>query len=330
MEPILSKQEIVDLLTAIKQGRVSTDLGQESKEQFTKECTPLNLFQANALSDELSRIPNFDIILDNFCQNYAITLTNHLQRTFSISRSGIDSSHFLDFLMEHKDIGAIGVLDMSPLKQGALMLIDPNMCFTMIEIMLGASAELDFVQLERKLTKIELSIVKSIISKGCDDLDRAFGPLIDLQSSILKVESNSRLVSITDPDAEILIGSFKIEVGDVQGEIKLVFPLATIEPLSEKLKELLNVNQSKLGIWTETLEQEVQEIETELIARSGTLTMSVNDILSLKEDDVLQLDYNPNNPLQVLVGTKHKFNAIPGTHNGKKAINIIEVHEQGA
>ncbi len=265
MEPILSKQEIADLLVAIKKGRVSTDLSQESSEQFTKQHSPLNLFQLKAHSDELSRIPNFDLIIDNFCQNYAITLSNHLQRTFSISRTSIDSSHFLDFLMENKDIGAIGVLDISPLKQGALMLIDPQMCYTMIEIMLGASADLDHIQVDRKLTKIELSIVNSIISKGCEDLDRAFAPLIELQSSVLKVESNSRLVSITDADAEILIGAFEIAVGDFSGEFKLVFPIATLDPLSDSLKELLNVSKSKQGLWTEVLQYEAKQISTEMI-----------------------------------------------------------------
>lgn len=330
MEPILSKQEIADLLIAIKKGRISTDLGQERKDHFSKQCSPLNLFQLNTLSDELTRVPNFDLIIDNFCQNYSMTLSNHLQRTFSISRTGIDTSHFLDFLMENKDIGAIGVLDVSPLKQGALMLIDQQMCFTMIEIMLGASTELDHIQIDRKLTKIELSIVNSIISKGCEDLDRAFAPLIELHTSILKVESNSRLVSITAPDAEILVGTFKIVVGEVSGEIKLVFPIATLDPLSESLKDLLNVNKSKQGLWTEILKNEAKEISTEIIAQSGLITMTVNDILSLKKGDVLPLNYNPNLPLKVLVGNQQKFQAIPGTHNGKKAINITGVYQQGA
>jgi flagellar motor switch protein FliM len=330
LETILSKQEIEDLLQAIKEGRISTDIGLESRDAFSKPCTPLNLFNVNALHNELSRVPNLDIILDNFCQNYAITLTNQLQRTFSITRTGIDSSHFLDFLLENKDAGAIGVLDISPLKQGALLLLDTQLCFTMIEIMLGASAELDHLQLDRKLTKIELSIIQSILHKGCDDLDRAFAPLIELKSTVLKVESNSRLVSITDSDAEILIGAFKVSVGEVSGEIKLVIPLSTIEPLRDSLKDLLNVNKSKQGLWSNILKENVAEIYTDLIAQSGEITLSVNDILALEEGDILQLDYNPNAPLHVLIGNHKKFSAIPGTHNGKKAINITGVHNQGA
>ena len=330
MEPILNKQEINDLLAAIKEGRVSLDLEKEKKDHFSKECSPLNLFQLNSISDELSRLPNFDIILDNFAQNIGMTLTNHLQRTFSIERTGMDSSHFLDFLLENKDAGAIGVLDISPLKQGALMLIDSHLCFSLVEIMLGASTEIDPLQLDRKLTNIELKILESLMSKSCDDLNRAFSQLLDLKSSLLKVESNSRLVSITDPDAEILIGSFSVKVGELSGTMKMVFPVATLDPLKESLKELLNVNKSKKGLWTDLLEDEAKDIEAEIIAQSGVITMSVNQILDMEKGEILYLDYNPNKPLKVLVEDKHKFYAIPGTHNGKKAINITGVKRQGA
>jgi flagellar motor switch protein FliM len=330
VEPILSKKEIDDLLTAIKQGKVPLDLGKEAKDRFAKECTPVNLFQVNALSDELSKLPNFDIILDNFCQNLAITLTNNLQRTFSITRSQIDSSHFLDFLLENKDAGAIAVIDISPLKHGALILIDAVMCYTMVEIMLGASTEIDHLQPQRKLTSIELRIIQSIMTKGCDDLNRAFAPLVNLDASLLKVESNSRLVSITEPDAEIIVGNFDVKVGEQQGVIKIVFPLSTIDPLKDGLRDLLSVNKAKQGLWTKILEEEARNIYSEVIAQSGTIAMSVNDVLNMKKGDTIFLDYNPNSPLNILVENKHKFYAIPGTHNGKKAINITGVHTQGA
>jgi flagellar motor switch protein FliM len=330
LEPILNKQEIADLLTAIKQGRISLDPDKDDQDKFAKECSPVNLFQVNALNDELGRLPNFDILLDNFCQNFAITLTNNLQRTFSVSRSLIESSHFLDFLLENKDAGAIAVFDISPLKHGALLLIDAKMCFSMVEIVLGASTDIDPLQPERKLTNIELKIIQSILNHGCDDLNRAFAPLIALQTKIIKVESNSRLVSITDADAEIIVGSIDLAVSGISGQMKIVFPLSTIDPLREGLKDLLNVNKSKQQMWSSPIEREIQQIYTELIAQSGIISMSVNEILELEKGDTVFIDYNPNSPLNILVEEQPKFYAIPGTHNGKKAISITGVHEQGA
>ncbi len=330
MEPILTKQEISELLTAIKQGKVSTDLDTTDRSAFEKEAKPLNLFQIGTFDEEQLRVPNFDIILDAFCQNYTISLTNQLQRTFTIVKTGIDTVQFQDFLLENKDVGAIGVLNLSPLKYGALITIDKQLAFSMVEIMLGASTDLDLLKLNRKLTTIELSVLKSIINSACSDLDRSFKPLLDLQSSLYKVESNSRMVSITDSDSEILVSSFRVTIGENTGEFKLVFPLATLEPLREQLKELLNVNKAKQGLWADTISEELQDTSMTLVAQSGTISLTVNQLLQLKKGQVIDIDYDPNTPLKVLIEDKLKFFAIPGVLNGKKAISLTGVYEQGA
>jgi flagellar motor switch protein FliM len=330
VEPILTKQEIAELLTAIKQGKVSTDLETGESRSLGKDAKPLNLFQISTFDNEQVRIPNFDIILDAFCQNYSISLTNQLQRTFTITKTGIDTFQFQEFLLENKDIGAIGVLNLTPLKYGALIMIDQQLSFSMIEIMLGASTDLGALKLSRKLTTIELSVLKTVMNNACSDLDRSFKPLLDMKSTLLKVESNSRLVSITDPDSEILVSRFSVTIGDITGEIKLVFPIATLEPLREQLKELLNVNKSKQGLWTDIITEELYDMTTTIVAQSGMISLRINQLLELKEGEIIDLDYDPNAPLKVLVEDKLKFFAIPGVLNGKKAISLTGVYEQGA
>ncbi len=330
MEPILTKQQIADLLTAIKEGRVSTDLEMDDRSAFIKDAKPLNLFQLGTFDEEQLRIPNFDIILDAFCQNYSISLTNQLQRTFTITKTGIDTFHFQEFLLENKDVGAIGVLNLTPLKYGALIMVDKQLAFSMVEIMLGASTDLDSLQLNRKLTTIELNVLKNIINSACSDLDRAFKPLLELTSSLYKVESNSRMVSITDPDSEILVSNFSVAIGESISEFKLVFPIATLEPLREQLKELLNVNKAKQGLWTDILSEELKDTALTLIAQSGTIFLTVNQLLKMKKGQIIDLDYDPNSPLKILIEDKVKFFAIPGVLNGKKAISLTGIYEQGA
>jgi flagellar motor switch protein FliM len=330
VEPILTKQEIAELLVAIKQGKVSTDLEMAEALLVGKDAKPLNLFQMGTFDDEQVRIPNFDIILDAFCQNYSISLTNQLQRTFAMVKTGIDSFRFQEFLLQNKDVGAIGVLDLAPLKYGALIMIDQQLSFSMIEIMLGASTDLGPLQLNRKLTTIELSVLKTVMTNACSDLDRAFQPLLDLKSSLLKVENNPRLVSITDPDAEILVSRFNVTIGDITGEFNLVFPIATLDPLREQFKELLNVHKSKQGLWTDIFTEELYDMTTTVIAQSGTISLTINQLLELKEGEIIHLDYDPNAPLKVLVEDRLKFFAIPGVLNGKKAISLTGVFEQGA
>lgn len=324
MDSILKKSEIADLLNAIREGKVSLDLDENEQSSFLT-CSPIDLAQLARLDKEQFRIPNFDIIVDAFCRLYATSLTNQLQHTFSITRTALETLEFQKFMAEKKQPGGVGILDMPPLKHGALIIIDPKLSFSMIEIMLGASSDLESPQLDRNLTTIELNILKTILGDACTSLDKAFSQLLELHTSLIKLENNARLVSIVEPEAEVIVGTLLVKVGEYSGEINLVFPYATLEPLRDLLRELLNISTTTRGTWQDVLEEEVQDIPSIVTAQSGIMTLSINQVLNMQVGDILDLKYDPNAPLKVLVDEKVKFFAIPGTHNGKKAISLTGV-----
>lgn len=326
MEPILSKSEIADLLKAIREGRVSLDLDDQRREEFL-DYTPANLFQLTKPDTTQFRIPNFDIILDLFCRSYATSLSNQLQRTFTITRTGLESFEFQKFMAGKSNPGAIGILDLNPLKYGAMIILDPVLSFSVLEIMLGASSELQALHLDRKLTTLELNILKGLIGDVCTDLSKAFAQLLEMNASLIKLENNARLVSIVEPEAEVIVGTFMVKVGDHSGEIHLIFPFATLEPLRDSLRELLNIPTITKSSWQSVLEEEIKEVAASVTALSGTIDLSIRQILNLAVGDVLNLDYDPNAPLKVLVENRLKFSAIPGLHNGKKAISLVAVHQ---
>ncbi len=326
MEPILNKAEIADLLKAIRDGRVSLDLDGKEQNQFLA-CTPANLFQLTRPDSKQFRIPNFDIILDNFCRLYATSLSNQLQRTFSITRTSLESFEFQKFMADKTNPGAIGILDMNPLQYGALIILDPVISFSILEIMLGTSTDLQSLHLDRKLTTLELNILKALISDTCTDLNKAFAQLLEMHSTLIKLENSARLVSIVEPESEVIVGTFKVKVGEQSGEIYLLFPFATLEPLRDALRELLNIPSINKSTWQNVLEDEVVDIPAMITALSGNITLTVQEILHLRAGDIIPLAYDPNAPLKVLVEDKVKFSAIPGTHNGKKAISLTGVYQ---
>ena len=326
MEPILNKQEISDLLGAIRAGKISLDLDNEPDLQEFLDCKPLNLFEAAQHPALDGRIANFDIIVDTFARNYAMSLTNKLQRSFSLTRTDLETYKFQDFLAAHRNPGAIGVLSLPALNHSALMLFDPKLSFSLIEIMLGASSEIDPLLPDRELTTIELTILKSTINDAASNLDKAFKPLITLNSSLLKIEKNVRLVSIVDPESEVLVATFNLKYDEHSGQIDLLFPVVALEPLRESLRDLLNVNMSTQDSWKKLLREELKNSVTTIIAQSGVINLTIDAIMHLQEGDILPLDYDPNSPLKILVEDQLKFFARPGTSNGKKAVSITGVY----
>jgi flagellar motor switch protein FliM len=325
VEPILSQEEIRELLAAIQSGAVPLDNDGESS--GFRHCRPLNLFDAARRRETDSRIANFDLIVDAFARNYATALTNNLQRTCSIKRTRIEGMPFQEYVARNqKNPGGIGLFSLQPLRHSGLLALDSALSFSLVEIMLGAAGQLGGQNLDRELTTIELAILKSVIALAEGNLNRAFAPLINLKSTLERVERNMRMVSIAEAEADVIVAGFQLTMGDLSGDIDLVAPLAAIEPLRGKLKELLNVNVLTKNSWRRSAEVALAQVEATIIAQSGVISMAISDILTLKPGDIIPLDYDPNAPLKILVEDKVKFYAQAGESGGKKAVGITAVN----
>lgn len=327
MEPILSKDEIAELLSAIKAGKVSTDLVDQDPHHRRRlvHSTDIDLFQAyeRSKSSGEMRVPNLDIILDNFARRFSTSLTNTLQRNFAVDREEISTTNFQQSLLDLKSQGAVGIYALSPLKHGCLFHFDTLMAFTLLEIMLGSSQTSESLALERNLTTIEMAILKTSMQDICHDLQAAMRPVIELQTSLSKVENNFRLVSIVEPETEVLVTRFHIRLsGEQCGQMRLIIPYLTLEPLREKFKALVTITQATTNSWTRPILQEAMEMESMVTASSGHLNMTIRKILSLQPGDIIDLPYNPDQPLTVMVEDKPLFQAISGERNGKKAFHI--------
>lgn len=326
MEPILSKVEIAELLAAIKSGEIATDTIDDTKTQAPRFllAKEIDLFQTyhRASSGSDIRIPNFDIIIDMFARNFGTSLTNAMQRTFSVERVDINSTTFEQSLLDLNNQGAVGIFSTEPLKYGCLFHFDTFMSFSLLELMLGSSVSNESLPLERTLTTIEVNILKNTMRNITKDLQKAFTPIVHLNPSLTKVENNFRLVNIVDEETEVLVSTFNISAGSEKaGQMRFIIPYLTIEPFREAFKEMVTITQISTN-WRDMFVRESMEMNCDVIARSGLIDMTVREILDLQPGDVIDLGYDPEQPLDILIENQPKFLAIPGERNGKKAVHI--------
>lgn len=331
MEPILTKEEIADLLKAIKAGGMALESVQDSPYRLGRvvHSEDLDLFRTYERthgSGEL-RIPNLDIVFDSFARHFATGLTNSLQRTFTVERDDITTTGFQQSLQDINNQGAVGIYNLTPLKHGCLFHFDTLLAFSLLEIMLGSSQSSESLALDRNLTTIEMAILKGTMASICVDLRKAMQPIIDLQTHLSKVENNFRLVSIVEPETEVLVSGFTIKLGgEPCGRMRCIIPYLTLEPLREQFKALVNIAQAGSHGWSDYFARESLHMESTVIARSGQINMTIGTILALQPGDIIDMDYNPEQPLTIMVEDHPLFSATPGERNGKKAFHINRRH----
>lgn len=327
MERILSKEEIAELLSAVMDGQIETEPPLDADEDH-REISRLDLAQSHSIGR--LRIGNLDLILDAFARNSGLSITNRLQRPVSMQRISIEPKQFDPFLSGLSKNSVIGIIRLDPFKYSGLFILDPNLAFYLVEAMLGGSISSSPLLLKRPLTAIEINILRSVMKNSCADLEKAFTPITELDSSILRIETDPRLVNIVSPDTDVMVITYAVNADNLEGgAFTLVIPYASLESLRDKLKEgIVDISSTRTVSWTDQLIQALPELELEITAQSGEIALPINKILDLKVDDVVFLDYDPNTPLRILVEQKPKFRAMAGIHKGKKAVRITSKIDQ--
>lgn len=327
MERILTKEEIAELLCAVRDGEIDMTLEEESA-AAERRVSRLDLTRMAGQGQR--RIGNLDIILDAFAQNCGISLTNRLQRSVAVRRTSVDIIPFERLLQGFSGRGAIGILRLNPLRWGGLLAYDEKFCFYLVESLLGGSEGRLMVP-DRGLTSIEMHVVRGAISDACVDLAKAFRPLEKLDTSLASIERDPRLVNIVPPDAIVVVVRFALSVGGLSGEMTLTIPHASLEPLREKLREGVSpfVN-ARAESWRSRLLGELAHMETEVAGQIGTVLLPVREILNFQVGDIIELGCDPSAPLRITVEGKAKFLGQAGVRNGNKAVRLTSRISNGA
>lgn len=327
MERILSKEEIAELLAAVRVGEISTDIGGEADFDETrygeKNVQSLDLFRSTGR--ERLKIPNLDPIFETFGRNFGISVTNRLRRTVSILFTGTETQMYDPMVTALGEQSAIGVLRVEPFKTAVLLVLDGDMAFAIVELLLGGTPDGKPVSLNRPLTTIETHLISGLMEDSCADLQKAFRPVEMINPTMMKVEKNARMLNIVKADTVILISRFQVRIDKFTSAMNLAIPYPALEPLRDKLNEsLLSMDSQGQDDWLTTIYQDVQEVATTVTARLADLTLSARDLLNFQVGDVIGLDRQQDDPIDLLVEGKLKFRALAGVNRGKKAVRIME------
>jgi flagellar motor switch protein FliM len=321
VERILTKEEITELLSAVRHGEIGVDPEAEADEPSPpREITKIELVRVQGQGRW--RVASFDIVLDAFARNFGISLTNRLQQSVSVRRTAIQTMEFDQFLQQLSGRGANAVLRLEPLRYGGVFTLDESFAFAMVEILLGGSGAKETSIPDRALTAIETNILKGVVTDACQDLSKSFRSLEELQVSLMKIVNNPRLVTIVPTDAVVMVAQFAVSINRLAGNVSVVIPLASLEPLREKLRQEAAFPTVNGGSWVPQVQEEMAEMEVDVSARLGVISLPVREILNFRVGDIINLNSDPDAPLSVLVEDKPKFLGVPGIHNGRKAVRL--------
>jgi len=242
------------------------------------------------------RLPMLEIVFDRLVRLMTTSLRNFTSDNVEVSLDRITSVRFGDYLNSIPLPAILAVFKAEEWDNFGLFTVDSSLIYSIIDVLLGGRRGQTAIRIEgRPYTTIETSLVKRMVEVVLADAELAFRPLSPVKFDIDRLETNPRFAAISRPANAAILVRLRIDMEDRGGNIELLLPYATIEPIREVLLQMfMGEKFGRDPIWEGHLATEIGQAEIAVDAVLYEAQLPLRQLMKLSVGDTLTLELKPD------------------------------------
>src|SRR5271167_3911590 len=250
------------------------------------------------------RLPMLEIVFDRLVRLMTTSLRTFTSDHVEVSLDRITSVRFGDYLNSIPLPAILAVFKAEEWENFGLATVNSSLIYSIIDVLLGGRRGQTAMRIEgRPYTTIETNLVKRLIEVVLADAELAFRPLSPVTFSIDRLETNPRFAAISRPANAAILVRLRVDMEDRGGNIELLLPYATIEPIREILLQMfMGEKFGRDATWEGHLATELGLAEIAVAAVLYEAPLPLKQIMKLDVGDTLMLDLKSDTPVLVRCG----------------------------
>ncbi len=267
------------------------------------------------------RMPTMEVINERFARNIRIGLFNLIRRSPEVSIGGIKVQKFSAFLREIVVPTNFNIVNIKPLRGAGLIVCDPSLVFAVIDALFGGVGKYHTRIEGRDFSPTELRVILRLVEVISAEYKKAWTGIYPVELEYQRSEMQPQFASIATPSEVVVATSFTLEIGETTGTVHFCMPYSTLEPIRDVLYSTIQGDAAEPDRrWINLLKHQIQDAAVELVAELGHAGATVEQLLSFKPGDFIELDLEPL--IQTKVAGVPIFDAHYGTSNNRYAVKI--------
>src|SRR6202521_3821185 len=319
VDRVLSQEEIDDVFRNLRDTPIDEDPALRAE--------PYDFRRPDRIAkDQLRAI---HMLHENFARSLASSLSAYLRAYVAVNLVSVEQLSFVEFSQALPSPTCLVSLGMQPYEGNAVLEMNPALVFPIFEMLLGGGAK-SLTKINREITEIEQSVLDGLFRITLNDLKMAWHAVTPMEFTIQAHETEPQLLRILAPNEAVVAVSMEVHIGDNVGMMNIGIPSIVIKMLRHKFDQQWSVRKS------ESTEQEqarllglIRPSHMQLDGRLEGPTMSVEDLMDLKEDDVLTFDYPIGRQVNLNLNRKLKYRGHIVTAGRKRAFQVDEMYKIG-
>jgi len=319
-DELLSQEEIDALLSGMAKGEVDLE-GDASKDV---EVIPYDLTSKSViLNDQFIALEEVFFKFTNYLQ---ASISTSIKMPIEVEFVSSEIIKYEDYIGSFPTPTGFNIFSMDPLVGAAMVVLEPNLLFSLIDCMFGGTGKP--LAMDREFTVIDKRMMEKVVEDILEALEKAWESIQPVRPRLKHTETRPEFVHLVTPDDFILTNNFEINGGEFKGQFYLCLSYLMLEPIKDKLSAAYLNKKNADQSWRMPLQQLLKDTDVTVIAELGRTECAIRDLLELKVHDVLKLNTGPEDLIRVNVENIEKFSAYPGILKGNRAVQITTKESQ--
>ncbi len=323
-QQILSQDEVDALLQGISGDGPSSEAEQQQAAGGVRKYDLSN--QERIVR---GRMPTMEVIGERFARNIRSGLFNLIRKSPEVTINGIKVQKYSAFLREIVVPTNLNIVALKPLRGTGLVVCDPSLVFAVIDALFGGNGKFHTRIEGRDFSPTEQRVIRRLVDTITTEYQRAWHGIYPLELEYQRSEMQPQFANVATPGEIVVTSSFGFEIGETSGSVHFCIPYSTLEPIRDVLYSSMQGDAGEGDKrWVNLLRQQIQAAEVDLVAELATAPATVEQLLSFKPGDFIELDLDP--VVQAKVDGVPVFECQYGTSNGRYALRIDRMITQHA
>jgi flagellar motor switch protein FliM len=270
------------------------------------------------------RMPTMEIINERFAHNIRLGMFNFIRKSPEISIGSVKVQKYGAFLREIVVPTNFNIVGVRPLRGSGLVICDPTLVFAVIDALFGGIGKYHTRIEGRDFSPTEQRVIRRLVEVITAAYKIAWQGIYPLELEHQRSEMQAQFATIATPGEIVVATSFTLEIGESSGTIHICLPYATLEPIRDVLYSTIQGDAGEPDRrWLTLMKQQIQAAEVELVAELAQAPATVEQLLSLKTGDFIELDLHQ--AIQAKVVGVPVFECHYGVSNGKYALKVDQL-----
>ena len=317
-QPILSQDEVDALLQGI------TGDSQSLEDEPVDKAGIRDYDLASHERMVRGRMPTMEIINERFARNIRLGVFQLIRKSPEISVGPTKVQKYSAFLREIVVPTNFNIVSVKPLRGSGLIVCDPTLVFAVIDALFGGAGKYHTRIEGRDFSATELRVIGRLVDVVTAEYQKAWQGIYPLALAYQRSEMQPQFANIATPSEIVITTSFTLEIGDTSGAIHFCIPYSTLEPIRDVLYSSLQGDAGEPDRrWINLMKEQIQAAEVEVVAELAQAPATVEQLLSFKAGDFIELDLRQ--AIQAKVAGVPVFDCHYGTSNGKYALKVNQL-----